>query len=542
MKQFYNLYFSFLFTTFLWSQNQGTLSFAIDSTVVKIGQQLNYTLQVKADSTARIFFPEEPVFFPFELLEESPIDTIRLKTHYLYTKKFALIQFDSGDYFIPQQQVKINGFSKISDLIPVRVEAIEVDTLKQKLYDIKSIVDVEKNYDVLIGRVLWGGLILLVLAGISMTYFFQKRKKELMELELLPFDRAIEELKALESEKPLKQDEFKKYYSRLTDVVRRYLEEEAKIDALESTSEELLTKLQMRKDSGTLDLDKATLKSLSEVLQNADLVKFAKSIPEYGIANQDRQVVQHVVIETKEALPEPTEEELKEKAAYQEFLTKKRQKEQWIWGLTGVGVLIILSLVVSMIIYGFYPVRDTLLGYPTKALHSGKWVKSQYGIPPLLVETPEVLERIPSDQKTIQEFRLGNYDSPFYINILFDFPKSNPKKEESPSTNSKKTDLEKGQDLVAKIISNFELKGAVNILMKNDEFNLPSGTTVSKVYGTLDYPKKANEERVRCSFNTLLFTFEEGTIIFTMMFEKDDRYAPEIEKRIINSLELIKEL
>ena len=542
MKQFYNFYFSFLFTTFLWSQNQGTLSFAIDSTVVKIGQQLNYTLQVKADSTARVFFPEEPVFSPFELLGESPIDTIRLKTHYLYTKRFALIQFDSGDYFIPQQQVKINGFSKISDLIPVRVEAIEVDTLKQKLYDIKSIVDVEKNYDVLIGRVLWGGLILLFLAGITMTYFFQKRKKELMELELLPFDRAIEELKALESEKPLQQDEFKKYYSRLTDVVRRYLEEEAKIDALESTSEELLTKLQMRKDSGTLDLDKATLKSLSEVLQNADLVKFAKSIPEYGIANQDRKVVQHVVIETKEALPEPTEEELKEKAAYQEFLTKKRQKEQWIWGLTGVGVLIVLSLVVSMIIYGFYPVRDTLLGYPTKALYSGKWVKSQYGIPPLLVETPEVLERIPSDQKIIQEFRLGNYDSPFYINILFDFPKSNPKKEESPSTNSKKTDLEKGQDLVAKIISNFESKGAVNILMKNDEFKLPSGTPVFKIYGTLDYPKKGNEERVRCSFNTLLFTFEEGTIIFTMMFEKDDRYAPEIEKRIINSLELIKEL
>ena len=67
-------------------------------------------------------------------------------------------------------------------------------------------------------------------------------EKESRARELPPFERAIEELKALESETLSEQEEFKQYYSRLTDVVRRYLEEEAKIDALESTSEELLVK------------------------------------------------------------------------------------------------------------------------------------------------------------------------------------------------------------------------------------------------------------------------------------------------------------
>ncbi len=66
-------------------------------------------------------------------------------------------------------------------------------------------------------------MFLLILAGILYAYFFQKRRKELRKLELPPFDRAIEELKALEGEKPSEQDEYKKYYSRLTDVVRRYL-------------------------------------------------------------------------------------------------------------------------------------------------------------------------------------------------------------------------------------------------------------------------------------------------------------------------------
>ena len=146
----------------------------------------------------------------------------------------------------------------------------------------------------------------------------------------------------------------------MTDVVRRYREEEEKSDAWERTSEELLIKWELRKNAGTLDLDSKTLRSLRAVLQNADLVKFAKSMPEYRIASEDRKAVEHVVIETKEALPEPTEEELREKAAYQEYLAKKRRKEQWIWGLSGVGMVSLFALVVRMLIYGYYPVRDTL--------------------------------------------------------------------------------------------------------------------------------------------------------------------------------------
>ena len=535
---FFGVFLSFL----SWAQQQGTLLVSVDSTSVKIGGQINYLLQVKVDSTAKVVFPEQPLFVPFELLEVSPVDTLREQTHYLYTKKYALIQFDSGDYYIPQQQVLINGFSKITDLIPITVNNIEVDTLKQKLYDIKPLELVEKNYEALIAQILWSLVFILTLFGIFYTYLFQKRRKELREQELPPFEKAIEELKALEKENLSEQEEYKMYYSRLTDVVRRYLEEEAKIDALESTSEELLTKLEMRKDSGTLDLDLNTLMSLRKVLQNADLVKFAKSMPEYYIASEDRKAVEMVVIETKEALPEPTEEELLEKLAYRDYLAKKRRKEHLIWGLCGTIIIGLLVLVGSMINYGYYPVRDTLLGYPTKGLYSGQWVISHYGTPPLKIETPEVLERFIRDEKAIQQFGLGTFDSPFYIDLLFDFPS---KKMQQPITNSsdpKQADLQKGQVLVNSIISNFESKGAVNILMKNDALELPSGAPVAKVYGTLDYPKKGASERVRCSFNALFFTFEEGSIILTIMYEKEDRYAPQIEQRIINSLELIKEL
>ncbi len=541
-KQYSLSLLTFFMSLASWAQQSVELKVAVDTTTVRIGEQLNYTLQIKADSTAQVVFPEQPIFAPFELLEERPIDTLRAQSHYLYTKRYALIQFDSGNYFLPQQQVLVNGFSKIADLIPIRVNPVVVDTMSQKLFDIKPLTEVKKNYDALISQLLWGLVVGLTIIGILYTYLFQKRKKELKARELPPFERAIEELRALENETLSEQEEFKRYYSRLTDVVRRYLEEEAKIDALESTSEELLAKLELRKDSGLLDLDRATLKSLRIVLQNADLVKFAKSMPEIYTASEDRKSVELVVKETKEALPEPTEEELLEKAVYQEFLAKKRRKEQWIWGISGGGILAVLILVICMLVYGFYPVRDTLFRYPTKVLTSKQWFKSQYGTPPIAIETPDILERISSSDQPIQQFRLGTFDSPFYIDLLFDFPTPKSDPPESPSADPKQADLEKGQELVNAIIQSFESEGAVNIFMKNDAITLPSGTPVAKVYGTLDYPKKKQEERIRCNFSAYLFAFDQGTIILTLMYEKQDRYGESIEQRILNSLELIKEL
>ena len=99
----------------MWSQQTAELQVAVDTTQVRIGEQLNYTLQIKADSTAQVVFPEQPLFAPFEMLEESPIGTLSAESHFLYTKKYALIQFDSGTYLLPQQQVFVNGFSKIAD-------------------------------------------------------------------------------------------------------------------------------------------------------------------------------------------------------------------------------------------------------------------------------------------------------------------------------------------------------------------------------------------------------------------------------------------
>ena len=544
MKRNTLLFFGLIFF-FCMMRGQTTpeLNVAVDTTKMRIGEQINYTLQIKADSTAKVIFPEQALFAPFEILEESPIDTLRAQSQFLFTKKYALIQFDSGAYWLPPQKVSVDGFAKISDSLLIQVATVPVDTLKQKLFDIKPIVQVEQNFDALTQSLIFGLLVVLILIGLIYSFFFAKKRREESRMKLPPFERAIEELKALESFTPTEQAEYKNYYSRLTDVVRRYLEEEAKITALESTTDELLLKLEALKKSGKLELERETIKNLKSVLQTADLVKFALSTPEFGTTAKDRALVQGIVLETNEALPEPSPEEIREREEYQQLLAKKRRKQQLKWGLVSLLILMVISFGTAVSVYGFYPVRDTLLGYPTIKLKNKEWIISQYGTPPVKIATPEVLRRVKTEMGGALRFSSGDYDSPFYVDLVFTQKPPKQKQEENPTDDEQLAqEKEAVQLLINEIIKDFQSRGAVNILIKEEEFTTLSGIPALKIYGTLEYPKKGKYERVRCNYMTHLFDFDRSGINLTLLYEKEDRYGPEIEKRVMDSFELIKEL
>ena len=220
--------------------SRAELTTAVDSLSVFIGAQLNYTLQIKADSTDQVLFPERTSFLPFEIIEDFPLDTLKAQTHYLYTKKYALIQFDSGRYWMPQQRIIVNGQSLLSDSIEVEVRDVVVDTLKQKMYAIKPLIEVERNYDKWIRNLLWALLILILGLGGFYSYFVLQNRNREREQQLPPFYQALHDLKSLEARIPSNQEELTSYYPMLTDIIRRYSEDTAKVDALVSTTDELL--------------------------------------------------------------------------------------------------------------------------------------------------------------------------------------------------------------------------------------------------------------------------------------------------------------
>ena len=117
---------------------------AVDTTSIRIGEQITYEFQVEADSTDLVLFPEGQTFQPLEMIEAYQVDTSYAGAKMNLIKRYGLTQFDSGSYTIPRQLVSINQQPFYTDSVAIEVNNVVVDTTKQGLYDIKDIVAVER--------------------------------------------------------------------------------------------------------------------------------------------------------------------------------------------------------------------------------------------------------------------------------------------------------------------------------------------------------------------------------------------------------------
>lgn len=537
-------YFYFLLILsfgFIRGQLTSKVSANVTSSTFSIGEQIDFYVNVEVDSVEQITFPNKLSINPIETLESFPIDTQRLGNKYLLVKRYNLIQFDSGYYFIPSQRVLINGFSKLTNPIKIRVNDILVDTLKQKMFEIKPLQVEEKSYKFLMIKI---GLLLLSFLGIIIIIYLYKsyQKRVLKKNNIIPpFEKAISALKELEKRQPKDQIEYKSYYSDLIDVLRLYFEEETDIDALESTSDQLLFKLENLKKEGKLDLKEKTIKNLKTVLSTADLVKFARAIPDLGKNDKDIKLVEEVVVNTKEVLPEPTLEELKAKKQYEELLRKQKLNRliKWIFSLFGISTFVCFIILFS--IYGYYPVRDTIFRYPTKKLIDRDWVTSEYGSPPIKISSPKILKRTNLNDKNIIFFQMDSIESNFYTEILFE-TKFNSKTDRKVKTKSNIASAEETQKIIDKTIDRLKMIGGVNILFNTENFTTLNGLPTLKISGTLDYSKNKSKEKVRSNFTSLIVNYDQGQILITFFYEKNDRYGEKILNKMIDSVELIKEL
>ena len=188
-----------LFAVFASAQDASKVSAEIDTAAIKIGEQIKYKITVETDSLNIVYFPEDQTFSPVEMVEALKIDTTKNKDRVTLQRIYALTQFDSGAYTIPQQRIAINEEPFFTDSFRIRVGDVAVDTTKQKLYDIKPLITVEKSNAKLwiIGLSILLGL--LIIAGL--VYWFFLRKKPLTEEEkvalLPPYDRALLQLKGV---------------------------------------------------------------------------------------------------------------------------------------------------------------------------------------------------------------------------------------------------------------------------------------------------------------------------------------------------------
>lgn len=510
---------------------------------IKIGEQIQYKVSVETPADTPVSFPEGQTFAPLEMVKTRAADTLRDGGKYRLVKEYYLTQFDEGKYTIPSQKIRINNKDYFTDSLLVEVHTVAIDTLKQPLYDIKPIQEVKKPFTSY-GWILTIIAAVLLLLIVAFVYFVFIRKKKFPFLQtqkkLPPFDRAIQDLKELQNSKYLIQSQHKEYYTRLTDIVKAYLEEEVHILAKESTTDELLTKINLLQEKGKLNLNQETITNLKRVLQTADLVKFAKNKPSDDNAEYDRETIENVVIKTKEAIPlEPTDEQAINEAR-QKALALKRQKRKKLLIRIGVGILLFFLLGGVGLYFGYRTIKNWLFNPYVAELNEGKWVTSDYGYPITELTTPKVLMRkqivditgfkpIIHSQST---FYFGSLNSELYImtNIITFVKETGGNSSERGDGN-----ISLDPQLVNEIVlAQLDKAGAKNITTLQEEYTTPAGVKGMKVFGEMTLPDK-NGNPFKANYELYSFT-ENGALQQLLITYINDFNAKAIAKRVVNSI------
>lgn len=205
----------------------------------------------------------------------------------IFSNRLVTTFWSEGTYIVPDVKIiyKVNNQIQ-SDYIsgagnrvvvtaPNVLQVSTIDTLTQ-LTPIKPISERKMRWtDFMVLYILVGVAIL----GYLLFRYFKKQKikeeevVEEPEVILPPHIIALEKLEKLKSEQLWQKGAVKEYQSRLTYTLREYLENRYDTQALESTTAQII------EDLRKLDVTQGQRDKIKELLQVADLVKFAKAEP-----------------------------------------------------------------------------------------------------------------------------------------------------------------------------------------------------------------------------------------------------------------------
>ena len=293
---------------------------------ILIGDQLDFTLQVTQPDTLHLQIPAyaDSIVSGVDIIKQLRNDTIRDKNHRLQIeRRYRVSVFDTGVVVIPPVEVsyKANGIKATLSSQPVK---LVVKTLPVDLH--KGLKDIKRPYNMplTLKEILFWALMAILLAGTVFFLFWYRRKKKqkdrLPKIVLKPTEPphvfALREMNILKDARLWQQGQVKEYYTRLTDILRKYLEYRYEIKAMEQTSIETMESLTKAGFN-----DNRLYSMLKEILDTGDLVKFAKYLPQPD-KNESMLLNAFVFVnETKKAWKKESEPEEKNE------LLKEEQEE-----------------------------------------------------------------------------------------------------------------------------------------------------------------------------------------------------------------------
>ncbi len=264
----------------LFAQAQVSVEASIDNIEMLVGQQAHVVLKAVAKENSKVEFPQfKPMQYVtpgVEVLASQP-QADRQQDNGFVEKSvvYTLTSFDDTLYYIPPLTVKIDGKPYKSKSLALKVLTIEVDTTHVDQFFGPKGVQENPFLWAEWSPIFWLSVLLLI--ALALTYYLYVRLRDNKPIithikivkRLLPHQKAMKEIEQIKADKMVTAENSKEYYTKLTDTLRKYIEERYGFRAMEMTSSEIIERLTATQDQKALD-------ELRQLFATADLVKFAK--------------------------------------------------------------------------------------------------------------------------------------------------------------------------------------------------------------------------------------------------------------------------
>jgi hypothetical protein len=270
---------------------QVTVNASVDLQTISLGDWIRYSVAITAPENFRITVPQmKDSIGAFDIVQQDSITATETNGVRTYTKNFVVTKFDSGMHEVPPYIVRFTDAggkegSAQSNAIPVVVHGIDVDTT-QAIRDVKPQLTVPMSAEEIAMYIALA--LAIAAAGYGLYYYMKKRRERksgVAEEEIPaipPHVLAMLQLDELESKGLWQQGEVKLFYSKATEIVRRYFERRYNILALEMTTGEVMEQLKR------CAINNEVFTSVQNFLTDADLVKFAKHLP---VASENESII-----------------------------------------------------------------------------------------------------------------------------------------------------------------------------------------------------------------------------------------------------------
>ena len=347
MKRLYYILLTFSLLP-LTAMAQGVAA-KIDPIEMLIGEQAVVTLTVQADKDAKV---EWPALQPRQMLVPG-VEVISTQHPSTGTLQVILTSFDGNLYHLPPFKVKVNGKEMQSSDLALKVIEVEVDTTQlNKFFGPKDVQDNPFKWEDW-SQSFWLSVLMLLLIALGYYLYLRLRdnKPVIAHIKivkrLLPHQKAMKEIEQIKADKMVSAEDPKEYYTKLTDTLRKYIEERYGFSAMEMTSTEIIERLTSTGDQQSLD-------ELRQLFMTADLVKFAK----YStmINENDANLVNAIDFINQTKLEnQPVEEVQKPQLseADQRSMKDRRILKSVIWG--------VVALITALFCYIVYTVGQLLM-------------------------------------------------------------------------------------------------------------------------------------------------------------------------------------